>query len=720
MGCGPCRARRQDPCAEGPTALKAPVVSTVPNKLPKVPSPRLVNAAETPGPGRVPVKAWEPPEQPEAASGIYFAYLKHDSPCNGSKSPEVCESVPEHDGSSALPSFLPPPEPLQAWKACLSQQVAQVAAVCHSSCASSSPPPLSEQVATEVAICHSPPAFPLIPVRVWEAPPSEQVVTEICVCEFPPAPYSPPPPPPELPDLQLTDPSPCDLPLVVQFVEPTPSDPFASVLESDMSASSLSAMMLDTGVNLVPQQDAPSAEIQNDPGNLTPGQPGYERAQFVAYEICTKPPPPYNVVEAAEMATVRAALGSASPAVFKADVALASGCARKGAEVAACYCRFRRRWCPLISASELPRSGWCALRYRDQCGPMDAQADMEDRVALLHEAFARAESSTAVDASPEVLKIFMAPEFFFRGLCGGNAESTVPGLCSQLQALVSDRRWKHWQFVFGTVRCSGGLDGFSEKPPVASNVAILQRGGFGGDAEMGSSFCRLIQKQHASAVDFLQDTALDARAAADAQNLQKRGPIGGGAAGGLLQVLKNAQRRADSEPVVDVQVEGSDHGGTTASAESSVVRMFGLTLGLEVCLDHGRARLRKELEHRPELGPLEVQLVPSCGMTLRPSSVAVQPGGLVFHCDGLQDGGREHLYGAHSAGLIWGKFGGTPICVLSSIRAHGDNWKEKLNPRGDSALFCTDFDAAGGPTLRIYEPALLVGNRSTPVMSSSL
>lgn len=57
-----------------------------------------------------------------------------------------------------------------------------------------------------------------------------------------------------------------------------------------------------------------------------------------------------------------------------------------------------------------------------------------------------------VRANPDskVLKVFMMPEFFFRGAAGGYDLGTVDVVVSSLQELVKEPSWKDWLFVFGS------------------------------------------------------------------------------------------------------------------------------------------------------------------------------------------------------------------------------------------------------------------------------
>lgn len=65
----------------------------------------------------------------------------------------------------------------------------------------------------------------------------------------------------------------------------------------------------------------------------------------------------------------------------------------------------------------------------------------------------------------------------------------------------------------------------------------------------------------------------------------------------------------------------------------------GLRIGIDICLDHSRQRLVKHLYTHPN-DYLDLQIVTSCGMSVRNTSVIARTEGIVFNCDGeyeLQD-----------------------------------------------------------------------------------
>jgi len=61
-----------------------------------------------------------------------------------------------------------------------------------------------------------------------------------------------------------------------------------------------------------------------------------------------------------------------------------------------------------------------------------------------------------------------------------------------------------------------------------------------------------------------------------------------------------------------------------------------MDIGIEICLDHSDARLRRNLSTFTTngMGGIHVQIIPSCGMQIKPDNVAADNNGFVFNCDG--------------------------------------------------------------------------------------
>lgn len=254
----------------------------------------------------------------------------------------------------------------------------------------------------------------------------------------------------------------------------------------------------------------------------------------------------------------------------------------------------------------------------EYAGLSTESADIAARVELVARALdaARDCPETTRD-DPETLKVFMLPEFFFRGSTGAYSMDGVQALVAALQARVKDEaRWAHWLFVFGSTvgksfqtrpasffeRLFGPkyvID--TSKPIEAYNYVLVQKGGFT-YASAGPEFAEAVLKRRQSGMDFI--------------------PVsggGGGIAGARVHYLPPTREYGTTSEVQVASYDGN-----------SVFVRDQLTLGVEICLDHAAQRLKKA----SGLPPIDLQLVPSCGMTLKADSLVARSGGYAFNCDG--------------------------------------------------------------------------------------
>jgi hypothetical protein len=246
-----------------------------------------------------------------------------------------------------------------------------------------------------------------------------------------------------------------------------------------------------------------------------------------------------------------------------------------------------------------------------------------------------------VDTSPTTLKIFMAPEFLYRGAGGaylhdlvngwptaapGELGLTDPykgkwgGLFGELQAVAANPDYENWLFVFGTAisasfptaKTDGGkyiLD--PSKPGEIYNTALVQRGGAGHTANNFAS-----RKHYISPIDFLNWYTSNG-----------------------IQHVNGSILPLDPKSMIPADVMGEPEGGAVFTI-SGVNDSTGkpINLGIEVCLDHaesGGNSTNKWGRIRTANQYVKIQLVPSAGMSLEPASIRLEAGGYAFNCDGL-------------------------------------------------------------------------------------
>jgi hypothetical protein len=263
----------------------------------------------------------------------------------------------------------------------------------------------------------------------------------------------------------------------------------------------------------------------------------------------------------------------------------------------------------------------------------DLRSDMTERVKLMRKAIGTARLCATSMAT--CLKIFVAPEFFFRGPNGAYSMGQVGAIIGGLQKIVKAETWKDWVFVFGSILGNSSPHDhpdfgerlmrklFSEdayqldatKRKEIYNFVLVQQGGFGdGDA---SEHARTVMKKVVSGVDFIKD-------APTARGLTS------GEVTGPPRIVK-------PEPNLELQRHNHDGAG--------IFDLAGVRFGVETCLDHLYDATKGKDFRRLRVAPLasgqkkvQIHLVPSCGMSIKPGSVVAQSDGFVFNVDGDRPG----------------------------------------------------------------------------------
>lgn len=129
----------------------------------------------------------------------------------------------------------------------------------------------------------------------------------------------------------------------------------------------------------------------------------------------------------------------------------------------------------------------------------------------------------------------------------------------------------------------------------------------GGKLQTGESQFYRIQKQYKSKEDFVLNTLHSGKATGYVQSESKYPII----------PSKGEVKKEYDDPY-------------------AIFSFRGISLGVEICLDHSRKRLLTYYLNCKSIGGkhVDVQLIPSCGMEIRPNAVMAKKGGWVFNCDG--------------------------------------------------------------------------------------
>lgn len=251
------------------------------------------------------------------------------------------------------------------------------------------------------------------------------------------------------------------------------------------------------------------------------------------------------------------------------------------------------------------------IKSGDYVGITDIDEDIKQRGRLMTDAILTANTNRTVPTDDDkTLKIFMAPEFYFRGPKGAYEMEQVQQVIESLQAIVKSDDWKDWIFVFGSIVGNSRPDQsdwllqFEEEELFREvyNVVLVQQGGFNDDSDAKENSARIVMKEFMSDIDFILKPAKGI-------SLSQSGHM-------------PAFPPGEGE---EEQLHNYDGLG--------IFKLNELTFGLEVCLDHLAGRLRSSPQ-LPGADMVEFQLIPSCGMNIKPYNVIAQNDGYSFNVDG--------------------------------------------------------------------------------------
>ena len=207
------------------------------------------------------------------------------------------------------------------------------------------------------------------------------------------------------------------------------------------------------------------------------------------------------------------------------------------------------------------------------------------------------------------------------------------------------------------------------------NTAIVLKGGLK-TIEATTSSRKLVVKQAKSSLDFLYKTVIPGSTAIDTSAL----------------LWTEASKPSNIDP-------------------ASVIFTFNdIVFGLEVCLDHSNKRIVQLGKTQPDLvNSIQVQLVPSCGMTIKDDSVVLRPNKstLVFGVDGFQYYRRNTFIGkgANSQVQIFTEKSKTEFYSLPEFtwQLFPEDWRGYKNDTYSySELFSCSKDIVNPPRLVVY------------------
>lgn len=377
-----------------------------------------------------------------------------------------------------------------------------------------------------------------------------------------------------------------------------------------------------------------------------------------------------------------------------------------------------------------------------QCyiGNYDTELDVQDRLRIMKDAVELAYHQTEKD--PSTLKIFIAPEFFWRGVNGayefedeGPGDDTICGPACQilkgLEEIVADWRFEDWFFLFGSITAHEPIqDDRTDYDSLFYNFAPVYRGYDPSKADhKGKRF--IAPKRYLSTSDFMTP-----QRNLDTSNWKELVENHDSNTHQETTVINPIFTRGkyDIEMWVDYKDELDQRDYTLL--EFGWLMVDGLAVSLEICLDHqvktslnaytadmttGRQTLipsitDKGLEyvHIPEY-QAQIGIVSSAGMTLVPESLALTQHGIIFLQDGLSNATNREYY-SHTGCEFGLQFeGGTEAITRRAFLSSTDVFFEHktlddfkrydLYPESD-----WDKNLAGSFSAKEYPPQLTVFN----------
>lgn len=302
--------------------------------------------------------------------------------------------------------------------------------------------------------------------------------------------------------------------------------------------------------------------------------------------------------------------------------------------------------------------------------------DAQIKCGQLWQAIVAANDAIAAHAIPDndrTLKIFMAPEFYFRGRNGAYSPDVVYDLPDKMRKLGTGAgTFQHWLFVFGTAVsafevtehictvCPVGTkvdfeqnasawtaSGRSKTTPRCSvnpahkvrtrtygaevqNVALIQHGNVN----------HAIAKEYISGIDYANNQVTMREGWFKKKNLDVIAPLGGAMNPGN-KPIQNDERLGGCILTVD-----------------------GITIGMEVCLDHALADPgQAEYGRATKLAPtIQILLIPSYGMSIA-GGRHCKHGGIVFNVDGRVRGSSEVKLNISPFRSMRGRLAGSNLCI---------------------------------------------------------
>uniref|UniRef100_A0A7S1Y5N1 Uncharacterized protein n=1 Tax=Grammatophora oceanica TaxID=210454 RepID=A0A7S1Y5N1_9STRA len=395
-----------------------------------------------------------------------------------------------------------------------------------------------------------------------------------------------------------------------------------------------------------------------------------------------------------------------------------------------------------------------------QCymGHANLTLDVQKRLEIMTDAVERA--YTASDKSNDTLKVFVAPEFFFRGPNGAyiyegndanetdlissggtdNTTDAVFDLLFGLEKLAAQARFENWLFLFGTAVVSEALPVEDEWDYLFYNFGIILKG-YDPSQTTGEGKLFLVPKRYVSNMDFLtpqrhtNDSIAKELIESSAQELktennnQKQWSPSTHAVLNPYDIKRKYYDRhmwhAYKQNIADLGYSIIEYGWFV---------MDGITFTVEICLDHDkRIALNTYLADAalgsqtliPSGGDLssvnkyvniprrqaQISLVSSADMTVSASALALANDGTIILQDGVSAAPVNMTYERECYTWNWHFEGGTEVIQRRAIVTPTEVEFQYIPRRGKKySVFEENWKKSLGGVFStaLYEPKIVV------------
>jgi hypothetical protein len=299
-------------------------------------------------------------------------------------------------------------------------------------------------------------------------------------------------------------------------------------------------------------------------------------------------------------------------------------------------------------------------------GAEDLEQDLRARIRILQNAVDTAKKALPSNDAQLVNNIFMAPEFYFHGPLGAyvyQSEEDDPAVraLALLAETFNAEEYPNWTFVFGTMTSAkvANIDAVFASPSVQMRKRLVESLALNAQAEFGNARSVTEQILNETIADLRVNPAVEVRDRAlifSNIDLQIQGnsetfnkmtsdkyflsPID------FVLFETNNQNVITEEMVAYPHIDLSDGDVKKSPYDPYAIfrQNYGednvpayVDFGLEICLDHDDARLRKTMSsgNQPKVSDLvHIHLIPSSGSAIMQQCVVADHNGFVFNVDG--------------------------------------------------------------------------------------